>query len=243
MGNIDWRIKWGAVFLLAAIIINAAHYMIFGDAEYIGKFVIAQLAFLPVSVFLVTVVLNQLLAKREKQALLNKMNMVIGAFYSEVGNELLSFVNLPTEQRKLFMIRPDWRPDDFHRARNLADESGFRAICAKEQLPEIKGFLSDKRDFLLSLLGNPNLLEHDSFTELLWAVLHLTEELARRADIALLPLIDIEHLIGDVQRAFKAVLTEWLSYMRHLQKDYPYLFSLAVRTNPFDPESHPEFKE
>lgn len=25
---------------------------------------------------------------------------------------------------------------------------------------------------------------------------------------------------------------EWIIYMRHLQDDYPYLFSLAVRLNP-----------
>jgi hypothetical protein len=25
--------------------------------------------------------------------------------------------------------------------------------------------------------------------------------------------------------------------MRHLKTDYPYLFSLAVRQNPFDPEA------
>jgi hypothetical protein len=28
--------------------------------------------------------------------------------------------------------------------------------------------------------------------------------------------------------------------MRHLSVDYPYLFSLAVRTNPFDPDAIPE---
>jgi hypothetical protein len=32
------------------------------------------------------------------------------------------------------------------------------------------------------------------------------------------------------------LLFQWLEYMRHLQKDYPYLYSLAVRTNPFDAE-------
>ena len=26
--------------------------------------------------------------------------------------------------------------------------------------------------------------------------------------------------------------SEWINYMRHLQNDYPYLFSLAVRLNP-----------
>jgi hypothetical protein len=28
--------------------------------------------------------------------------------------------------------------------------------------------------------------------------------------------------------------------MQHLKTDYPYLFSLAVRTNPFDPDAKVE---
>ena len=30
--------------------------------------------------------------------------------------------------------------------------------------------------------------------------------------------------------------------MPHLRKNYPYLFSLALRTNPFDPLATPEIK-
>ncbi|MBA7569274.1 hypothetical protein ES708_11013 [subsurface metagenome] len=29
-------------------------------------------------------------------------------------------------------------------------------------------------------------------------------------------------------------ISEWLDYMKHLKNNYPYLFSLAMRTNPFD---------
>ena len=34
-----------------------------------------------------------------------------------------------------------------------------------------------------------------------------------------------------------SLIAEWLAYMRHLKKNYPYLFSLALRTNPFDPQA------
>ncbi|MBE0634895.1 two pore domain potassium channel family protein, partial [Candidatus Bipolaricaulota bacterium] len=47
-------------------------------------------------------------------------------------------------------------------------------------------FLDDKRDFLLRLLENPNLLEHEAFTALLRAVLHVTEELWYRDDLSML---------------------------------------------------------
>ena len=45
------------------------------------------------------------------------------------------------------------------------------------------------------------------------------------------------HLSIDIRRAWLALLREWITHMEHLQTDYPYLFALAVRTNPFDPEA------
>ncbi|MGB4442001.1 MAG: hypothetical protein WBJ62_07230, partial [Coriobacteriia bacterium] len=88
--------------------------------------------------------------------------------------------------------------------------------------------------FLLGLLQNPTLLEHEAFTNVLWAVFHLAEELDHRTEFSALPKSDIAHLTGDVKRAYAAAAVEWLDHAAHLQKQYPYLFSLLVRTNPLD---------
>jgi len=60
------------------------------------------------------------------------------------------------------------------------------------------------------------------------------------------------YLLGDIAFVFIEVLLvtliihhlllvrEWLSHLEHLKVDYPYLFSLAVRTNPFDPNASAE---
>jgi len=78
------------------------------------------------------------------------------------------------------------------------------------------------------------LLEHQSFTELLQAVFHLAEELERRGDLFSIPDSDVAHLQKDVERVYRLLCSEWLSYMNHLKNHYPYLFSLAMRINPFD---------
>jgi hypothetical protein len=38
------------------------------------------------------------------------------------------------------------------------------------------------------------------------------------------------------------LIMQWLDYMKHLKHDYPYLFSLAMRTNPFDANASIEVK-
>jgi hypothetical protein len=87
---------------------------------------------------------------------------------------------------------------------------------------------------LLGLLENQNLLEHERFTDVLWATFHLLEELMARPEFAGLPKSDLDHLAGDMRRAYQNILCQWIDYMRHLKTAYPYLFSLALRTNPFD---------
>jgi len=95
---------------------------------------------------------------------------------------------------------------------------------------------------MLNLLENPNLLEHESFTNLLWSVFHLTDELGHRVDIDHLPDNDYAHLTVDINRVYQLVLSQWIGHMRHLENDYPYLFSLAARTNPFTPDASVEIK-
>jgi hypothetical protein len=89
MKFLPWRGRMAAIFLMFAVAFSLFHYFVFRDADYIFKTMLVQLAFLPVSVYLVTVVINELLGRREKQSMLKKLNMVIGSFFSEVGTELI----------------------------------------------------------------------------------------------------------------------------------------------------------
>jgi voltage-gated potassium channel len=52
-----------------------------------------------------------------------------------------------------------------------------------------------------------------------------------------LPEADHRHLEGDMARIYGLVVREWFITMRYLKDNYPYLFSLAMRTNPFNPNA------
>lgn len=181
---------------------------------------------------------------REKRALLNKLNMVIGAFFSEVGTPLFKcFFSFDLNFDKIrgnLVVTADWSGREFEDAARQINNYNIQS--QKGDLEELCTCLLQKRGFMLALLENPNLLEHESFTELLWAVFHLTEELANRENVKQLSSADFEHISNDIKRAYVALIAEWLKYMKHLKDQYPYLFSLAVRTNPFDPNASAEIK-
>jgi hypothetical protein len=205
---------------------------------------IGDIAFLFLDVLLVILVIENLLTQKEKKGIRKKLNMAIGTFFSEVGLEVLKrlpvFVeNAPSLTRDL-RFEGRWTKRDFLRAQALAQKFAFEIKFDKESLGKMREFLIAKRPFLLTLLENPNLLEHERFTDLLWAVFHLMEELEYRGDnLSALPQSDTLHLAGDLKRVYSQIMSEWLAYTQHLKASYPFLFSLAARMNPLNPDSSP----
>jgi hypothetical protein len=238
---LNWQVILGIILIALSASVYYIHYLIFRDVRHIFIYLIGDIAFVFLEVFLVTLVVHNLLAHREKQVLFKKMNMVIGAFFSEVGRELIKFCiafdpQSPTLAKKL-VVRSEWTNLQFkHLQKEIADFA-CDVDYQRGDLEGLKIFLVKKRPFLLALLENQNLLEHESFTDLLWAVFHLTEELAGRQDLNNLAATDYEHLAGDIKRAYRQLIGQWLFYMKHLKADYPYLFSLAMRMNPFDSQA------
>jgi hypothetical protein len=246
MKSISWKVWLSLSLLWLSAMFYGIHYLLFRDVQYMLRLFFAQLGFLPINVLLVTVIINQLLSVHAQRAKLAKLNMVIGAFFSEVGQALLksisSFAAGHDNFQGLIKNIDQWPDQDFVNFRKSLPAFDFTPSIEEVKLEFLRSLLTDKRDFLLRLLENPNLLEYDAFSNLLLAVFHLAEELAKRQELKHLSPGDQEHLTGDLQRVYILLIGAWLDYMQHLKDHYPYLFSLAVRTNPFDPQASVEIK-
>ena len=134
-------------------------------------------------------------------------------------------------------IKNEWTDKKFADVRLCLQSHRYDVAYSFAAFESMRELLVKERGFLLRLLENQNLLEHESFTDLLWAVFHVAEELACRISLENLPATDSKHLAGDVRRAYRLLVLQWFDYMKHLKHDYPYLFSLAIRTNPFNPDA------
>lgn len=238
MKRIHWKILFSIALLGLSVLLHLVHYLIFRDAHHIFLYLLGDLAFLPVNVLLVTLVIEHLIRRQERHSMFKKLNMVIGAFFSEAGTELLKifwkFDTSPEYMEEHLVLDKDWKQSDYYQIKKRFSGHKPQIDIRKGDIAHLKTFLGAKREFFLRLLENPNLLEHETFTALLWGVFHLTEELSARHELKNLPEADYEHLAGDIKRAYNLLIVEWIIYMRHLYNNYPYLFSLAIRTNPFD---------
>jgi len=246
MKRLSWQIILGLSLVVLSIIVYLLHFIIFKDAHHIFIYLVGDIAFVFIEVLLVTLIIHRLLSEKEKRARLEKLNMVIGTFFSEVGTRLLTYFSdfdpKLDKIRKQLIVTNNWSEQEFFSVSKLLKNYDYGVKIQKVDLDHLCSFVMDKRDFLLRLLENPNLLEHESFTELLRAVFHLTEELTHRTDLRQLPNSDREHLSGDIKRVYVLLVHQWLDYMKYLKYNYPYLFSLAMRTNPFDQNASPVVK-
>jgi hypothetical protein len=218
-------------------------YIKFGDYKHILDFLLQNMAFLLIQVLLVTLILGWFVGYMDKQKRLKKQNMVIGAFFMEVGTKLLTYISdLDPELesiRSSLVVDEDWSDQEFSRVSKGLKGYGYGIDMEKLDLEYLFILLQKERGFLIRLVENPILLEHESFTDLLLDVSHLSEELENRSCLIGLPATDLAHLQRDIKRVYGYLVSEWLDYMLYLKSDYPHLFSLAMRTNPFDQTASP----
>ncbi|MFC1813768.1 hypothetical protein ACFL03_13870, partial [Thermodesulfobacteriota bacterium] len=233
-----WELRVVVILVAVSLVFYILHYAWFRDLQHIWLWSFTSLAFLPISALVVTLIINRVLSARDKALRLDKLNMLIGVFFSNVGNELLlRFSDWDAEDQYLrnhFGTPEPWSRLHAKSALAVLTKHQFSVTVSGYQLVELKAFLYPRVDSLMRLIENPNLLENENFTQLLRAVFHLAEELSYRDDLESTTEADLRHLAGDIERAYGLIVREWVLYMIFLKRKYPFLFSLAVRTNPLD---------
>ena len=237
-----WKIKFSLLMVVLIIIIYGSNYLVLGDAEHIISYIWTHLGFIPVDILVVAFLLDEIIERKEKEAMLEKLDMLMSTFFSEVGNEMinqLSHANKYKASTENLKSIKNWDEKDYDlKLEELKNTSiDFQADISPENreefLENLRNLLVDKREFIINLINNPNLL----FTGLINAILHLDEELEHRKDLSLVTDADFAHLNGDMQRVYNKLVHEWVYYLRYLNKHYPYMIALIIRTNPFDEDA------
>lgn len=247
-----WKIKFSIIMVIAIIIIYGSNILVLKDPEHVISYIWTHLGFIPVDILIVAFVLDEIISKKEKEAMMEKLDMIMSTFFSEVGNDLisqLSSVNKHKADTSYLESIKSWDDEDYeNKLKEIKNINiPFRAYVTSEDreeyLTNIRNLLINKREFIVGLLNNPNLLEKEEFSKLLTAILHLDEELEHRPDLSKVTDVDFNHLNGDMERIYNILIHEWIYYLRYLNKHYPYMIALIIRTNPFDANADAYVKE
>lgn len=233
----------GVSLIGLSLILHYFHYLIFKDLHHTLIFLFADIAFIPMDVFFTAFIIEKLLENREIHHKMEKLIIIKGVFYTELGNNLLEeFVKGDSrveEIRRDAFIKKNWGAEEFKSLEKELDEYVYHVKLEKLDLDRISEILNKEKDFLISLITNPTLMEHESFSDMVIALMHLREELTDRYNIRGYECVKWEnaHIQHDVEDAYRELTKSWVRYMKHLKKEYPKLFLKAMINNPFDNRS------
>lgn len=235
--------KQNNTFTLLLILFSAIIYLIqivlFKRHEDSAFYFFQDLAFVPLNAIIVTLVINSLLNRREKQKKIKKTNVIVCMFFVECGtlliSSILNYITNFNDFNQIIQI-DNLNKKNIGLMKKKIKDYNINIDLTEESLEILHKILQGNKQLMISLLENSNLLEHDTFTDMLWATFHLSDELSSRESFKNLPPSDINHLSVDTVRAYKLLAVEWLDYMQYLNKEYPFLYSLAARKNPFADE-------
>jgi len=108
----NWRVIIGLSLIVLSGLLYLLHHAVFSDTHHIFIFLLSDIAFVPIEVLLVTLIIHRLLTEREKCSRLDRLNMVIDTFFGEVCDDLLvcfsTFDPKLEEIKQELMITRDW---------------------------------------------------------------------------------------------------------------------------------------
>jgi hypothetical protein len=227
-----------AVLLLAfSAVIFFVQFLLFNNFQQEFFYLLQDLAFMGIQALIVYFLLDTLLNARENEALLKRLNVMAGLFFYENGVKIFDLFSQSLQDTssftKVFCVQREWRDKDFAKAGENIAKQELKFTYDFKVLEELKALLRDNQVGLIHQMENPGLHEHETFSDMLMALFHLTEELLRRQDLRNNDATDQQHILDDIQRVYRLMAQLWLEYMRHLKVNYPYLYNYNIKNRHF----------
>lgn len=225
------------ILLLLSLGVYSTQILLFRNVKSTIFYFLQDLGFFVLEFTILYFILEKILDQREKMEKIKKLDVVISAYFFESGTTILHSLSKFDKEldvtKAMLDIDNTWSDSHFKSVIFKLKKKAYSIDSLSSDLEELKIKLLEQKNHMLMMLQNPSLLEHDYFTDMLWAIFHLLDELTSRERLINLPKADTDHLSGDIKRAYRAMLVEWVYYSKHLKHTYPYLFSLAERKKPF----------
>lgn len=85
--KINWKVKLGLLLLVTSIN-SCFHLFNFHDLEKVIFYIVVHLTFMLLDIFIV-IIIEGLIDRKKKKSILEKLDMIMSAFFSEMGTDFL----------------------------------------------------------------------------------------------------------------------------------------------------------
>ncbi len=208
--------------------------LIFRDPATTAFYIFQDLAFIPLSVALTTIVLGAFLDEKDKRERAKSTRMLTSSFYTQVGSRLIAAlvtaVSDSERQKYLREITTSSLRIDHAEAEQIREN--LMNTDMEMQLNEgayeaVRQIVSENRLGLLVLSSNPLILEQKEFTDMIWGIFHLEDEFRLRGTYSELSEADILHMEEDFEEVFRQLLVNSIPNAQFLREKFPNYYATA----------------
>jgi len=172
MGKLRDNVLLAIILTGSSAIIYLIQNAIFHEPSQTVFYIFQDMAFVPVQALIATLVIDGFLKIQEKRKKVKKINVVISTFFVDAGVNIMMamshFNQNHTEACEIIKIEK-FIDNKGSIVKKALGEFEYRFYAEPNKLEELASIMDKNRGFLLDLLENQNLLEHESFTDMLWA--------------------------------------------------------------------------
>lgn len=191
--------------------------ILFHDLRNTEFYILQDLAFIPISIAITTVVVGNIMDNRSKKEAAEKASMLRSVFFTDIGNTLMKRLYDVSDTGMLKCIDED---------KNCTDT--IHVHTDKDTYEFIRQFLKEKQQDLMTLSGNNDLMDQDDFTQLLGGLFHLLDEFALRGSYDQLKEEDIHHMNDDFSKVLALLRVNMATNAEFQQKHFPNFYQKAV---------------
>ncbi|MBQ0079753.1 MAG: hypothetical protein KBS66_07690 [Eubacterium sp.] len=214
--------KVSIVLVVLSAVIYGLQLAIFHDPTTTVFYIFQDFAFLPISIALATLVVGYILEERDQRARMQKTRMLTSAFFTDLGRDLLiKLIGVTECTEELAQMM-----EEEHSGKNTLkelEELNIKIHFDKFFVAELKEMLEAHWNVMMVSSSNPMLLDHEEFTDMIWAIFHIRDEMNRR-DIDNLSTGNCRHLEGDAARVMELLLSNWIHHLDYVKAEYPYFY-------------------
>lgn len=203
-----------------------------GDLSYISHYFYLHLSFLPIHALVIGLILEELIAHREKSERFHRLNMFLGIFFRQMGIDIMLNLLLLVENRdeleREMLVDKGWKARHFRRARQRVEGLELTMRPDRGQLKILLELLAEQEQEIITMTRNPMMLEFEGLYRCLLSLFHLIEETHYRGRVTAMSEGVVRHLAQDVGKTLTLLAVLWLAYLEHLKGEHPVLFSFQV---------------
>lgn len=216
------------ILVAVSVTVYLLQVLIFRDPRTTEFYIFQDFAFLPISIAVATLAVNALMAEREKRDKIAHTSMLRSQFFTGIGVPMLGVLaGCCSAQGRLPVLPENGSQKDRDKTKADLMALPLSVHLDKAAYDRVRELLEGSRTELLILGSNPDLMEAECFTQLLWGCFHLLDEYRLRGDWAALKAEDISHFEEDFAQVLKLILVNNIDNAAYLRANFPNFYGAA----------------